>query len=836
MATAIAVLPALTPSPSAPAAAAAANTAASPAAAFAPASGGDSEPPPLIVSRITPEAVGKKSTITVKGRVSNTTDKPISGITVQLRYNLYPILDRGALDAHAEGDTPSPYQYGPSTTIDGDLPPGASAPFELRTKAADLDLRGGFGVYPLAVEAVGEETGEIGSLRTFLPYTADDRKIDPVKVAWVWPLMDRPRRADDDTYLDSGLAEELTGDGRLGRLLSIGSQDGEIDPSYTGPEAVQPSATPHDPTEPGTAPEESSPAPSEQAADTAADAEPAHEAAPRPADPVPITWAVDPGLLDDIQRLGSGRYWSAQNTTESGAGPVLAEHEASAEALAWLAHAKLWLAEDPLLATPYADVDLAALLDSPLGEDAEASLALGRDTVAQVLEREADTTLAWPAQGSMDEATRDFLAANGATTFILNDSALPPQRWLEHTPTAAAALPVPDHDDATALVADSGLTRVLGADSWSPGSATLARQRFAAETALITAERPDTERTIVLAPPRDWDPSPEYAAGLIDASETLPWLKAVSVTDVKADPDGTGSREQLAYPKRALESELTDGYLEQIQEIRRQVQLFNSALTEDTDPFRPAVLRLESSWWRGDEETAAATLTRVDESVRDGKARVRVIPGDPITLASKSGTLGVLVANDLSDHSVTVHLSIFSENSERLAVGEYTKSMEIGPGGKTTVYVPLSATVNGRTVLHLSLHNADGEPITDEQTMIPVNATGLGTGALAISGAAALVLVAALAPRALRKWQRERGRGAASSGGAPEPDSDASDAADGSGDGAAMPHNGRVPGGTGPNADGSGSPLGDGSAHSFGTVRAEDQGDSGGSGSGGSRA
>jgi len=61
-------------------------------------------------------------------------------------------------------------------------------------------------------------------------------------------------------------------------------------------------------------------------------------------------------------------------------------------------------------------------------------------------------------------------------------------------------------------------------------------------------------------------------------------------------------------------------------------------------------------------------------------------------------------------------------------------------------------------VLHLSLHNADGEPITDEPTTIPVNATGLGSGALLISGIAALVLVVALAPRAVRKWRRDQAR------------------------------------------------------------------------------
>ncbi|TDQ55522.1 hypothetical protein EV190_101853 [Actinorugispora endophytica] len=796
MATAIAVLPALTPLQPAPAAAAVAPAPSAPGAVPAvPSSDEDTENPPLVISEITPEAVGEKSTVTVTGRVSNTTENPIGGITVRLRYNLYPLADRAALDAHAEGSSPAPFQSGPSVEIDADLPPGASAPFELEVDAEDLDLRGGFGVYPLTVDATSEDSGEIGVLRTFLPYTAGE-DTEALEVAWVWPLMDRPRRSDDDTYLDADLPEELTGEGRLGRLLSAGSQDGEIDPTYTGPEEAEADAAPENTQSPSPSPQSSpSASPDETPADEEqTDVEPAPETAPSPADPVPITWAVDPGLLDDIQRLGAGGYWSAENTPETGAGPALAEHEASIEARVWLAHARLWLAEDPLLATPYADTDLPALLGADLEDDAQASITLGRETVAGLLGREADPSLAWPAQGTMDEATRDLLAANGATTFVLDDSALPARRTLGHTPSAAASLPVPDRDDATALVADSGLTRVLGADSRAPGSATLARQRFAAETAMISAEGAGSDRTLVLAPPRDWDPSPEYATGLLEATEDLPWLEAVSLADVEADAGGTEERQGLAYPDQASEAELDDDHLERVHDIRRQVQLFNSALTEDGDPFRPSVLRVESAWWRDDEELGAAALARVGEAVQDGKDSVHVIPGDPITLASKNGTLGVLVANDLSDHSVTVHLSIFSENSERLSIGEYTKSMEIGPGGKTTVYVPLSATVNGRTVLHMSLHNADGEPISDAQTMIPVNVTGLGTGALVISGAAALVLVAALAPRAVRKWTRERS-GVAEAAAGPDPDAGADAAAattDGRG-GDAMHDNGRGP-------------------------------------------
>ncbi|MEY9214441.1 hypothetical protein ABH917_003887 [Thermobifida halotolerans] len=783
VATALAVLPALTPLQPTPSAEAATVPG---TATVLPTE--DAEPPALAISEIAPRAVREKDTVTVRGLVTNTTDAPLSDITVRMRYNSYPLTDRDALERHADGSATEPYQSGPSATIDTDLPPGSAISFELEADAEDLNLQGGFGVYPLTIDATSGQEGELGKVHTFLPYTGTE-KTEKLRVSWVWPLMDSPQRADDDTYLDAGLATELTEDGRLGRLLTTGAQDGEIDSTYTGPTSVPDDEEATESPNPAASPSASPSASPTEAPDAEAQPGPTPEETPSPADPVPITWAVDPALLHDIQRLGESSYWSLSNATESG--PALEEHEASIDAQVWLAHARLWLAEDPLLAVPYANPDLPALLGADLTRDAETSVGLGRSTVADLLGREADTELAWPADGVMDEATRDFLYDNGATTFLLDESAMPAQNWLGRTPTGAAPLELPGGEEGTALVVDSDLTRVLGADTHTPGSSVLAEQRFAAETAMIAAEAPGTDRTVILAPPQDWNPSADYATGLLDATENLPWLSAVSLTDVRTDADTAEDRQGLTYPRKAADSELDTDHLERVRSIRRQVRLFNSVLTEDEDPFRPAVLRLESAWWRGDDENAGTVLDRVDRAVQESKAKIHVIPGDPITLASKNGTLGVLVANDLSDHSVTVHLSIFSENSERLSIGDYTKSMEIGPGGKTTVYVPLSATVNGRTVLHLNLHNADGEPITDEQTTIPVNATGLGSGALVISGVAALVLVTALTPRAVRKWRRDRARSAAVAGAGPLPDEDGPTAVSVDGDEDTMHHNGR---------------------------------------------
>ncbi|WP_232306590.1 DUF6049 family protein [Thermobifida cellulosilytica] len=784
VATALAVLPALTPLPSAPSAEAAEPP--SRLAAVLP-TADDTQLPALAVSEITPAAVGEKTTVTIRGLVINTTDRTLDDITVRLRYSPYPLADRKALERHSDSPDTAPYQSGPTTSPDNTpLPPGSAASFELKADAEDLDLYGGFGVYPVILEATSGQEGELGEVHTFLTYTGSE-KPKKLQTAWVWPLMDRPQRADDDTYLTSDLAAELTEDGRLGRLLTIGAQDGEIDSSYTGPTpGPEETATQSPSPSPSPAPS-SSPAATSAPDDTEAQPGPTPEKAPTTADPVPITWAVDPALLDDIHRLGERSYWSLSNA--DGSGPALEEHEATTDAQVWLAHARLWLAEDPVLAVPYANPDLPALLGADLAGDAQTAVELSRSTVASLLGREADTGLAWPADGVMDKATLEFLHSHGATTFLLDESAMPAQNWLGHTPSGAAPLSLPGGEKGTALVIDRGLSRVLGADTHTPGSSALALQRFVAETAMIAAEAPDAKRTVVLAPPQDWDPSAAYATGLLDATENLPWLSPVSLTEVRAGEADAEDRKGLTYPDKAADAQLGADHLDRLGSIRRQVQLFNSVLEEGQDPFRPAVLRLESAWWRRDDEGADTVLDRVDQAVQEHKGKIYVIPGDPITLASKNGTLGVLVANDLSDQSVTVHLSIFSENSERLSIGDYTESMEIGPGGKTTVYVPLSATVNGRTVLHLSLHNADGEPITDTPTTIPVNATGLGSGALIISGVAALVLVTALAPRAVRRWQRERARGDESAAAGPAPDGPT--AADDETVGSTMPHNDR---------------------------------------------
>ncbi|WP_049568128.1 DUF6049 family protein [Nocardiopsis sp. SBT366] len=736
---------------------------------------------PLVVDRITPDSVDEDSTLRVAGEVTNTTGETVEDVTVRMRYSRHPFTSRDELDDFSTGEDWQPSASGPDEEFEGELEPDGTLEYSLSTAADDLGLTS-YGVYPMVIEAVDGDGTTLGSQYTFLPYTGDD-DVPSLDLAWVWPLMDSPQRADDDTFLDDELHGSVGADGRLGRLLESGAQvplsfeagdedlveelgleEDEEDPDESSPTAGEEVTA-----------EESADSVSPEATEEGADEDEAPSDAPDEEDEgeeeetpsrtegIPVTWSVDPGTLDDILRMASADHEVLEGALDDPAKePGRRDQPADPAAQVWLREARGVLAADTVVASPYASADLVALLLNDMEGDAEASLRLGQESVARALELEADDRFAVPPGGLMDERVQELYTEHGAQRFLLSEEGLPPASWISTTPGAEAPLPASgdeaEGEEPHALVSDSGLTDVLSMPSWEPGESALALQRFAAETAMIAGESGAGDRVVVAAPEPGWDPSPEFASGVLSATDELPWLSPERLDRVELpdSKDREETRQDLDYPDDAYGDGLSSTYLGQIEDVSRDVRLFNSILVGDSDPFRPALVRLESVHWRDREALAGATRTLVVKSVQSRREDVRVIPGEPVTLASSTGTTGVLVANDLQDEAVHVYLSLYSENSERLSVGEYTHHFEIDPGAKTTVYVPLSARINGSTNVHVSLQNADGEPISSQDTLIQVNATGLGTQALLISGIGLLILIAALAPRALRKWARKQ--------------------------------------------------------------------------------
>ncbi|MDE3723436.1 DUF6049 family protein [Nocardiopsis sp. N85] len=739
---------------------------------------------PLVVERITPDALDEKDTLRISGEVTNTTSESMREVTVRVRYSKHPFVDRDALDDFASGDGWQPDAPGPEDEITDELPPGTGHSYSLSVPAEELGL-GSYGVYPLVIEAVDGDGAVIGARYTFLPYVGDEDDPPAVDIAWVWPLMAPPQRADDDTFLGDGLSTTVAEEGRLGRLLSVGAQTpvsfapGDEDLVELLGLNAEPSESPLD--EEATAEETAGPVPQdeteaetddqdegEENGEEGEEENESEETDPSRTEGVPVTWAVDPGTLDDILRMAADEHDVVNDplTVPAGSDPDRESVQADVAAQVWLREARRVLSLDTVVATPYASPDLAALLRNEMDGDAEASFRIGREAVERALGSPADERFALPAEGLMDGAVHTLFAEEGATRFLLTEDALPVQSLLPTTPTAQAPLPVSEGDsdeEPIALVADEGITEILSMPTDTPEETALALRRFVAETAMIAGENVGGDRVIVASPDSGWDPSREFAEGVLAATDELPWLSAERLDEIEppAEEEWEDVRGSLNYPDRAAENELGSTYLGLVEDVSRDVRMFNSILVEDEDPFRPALVRLESVHWRDEEAVAGNMRSLVMAKVDDGLGDVRIIPGEDVTLASRTGITGILVANDLEDQSVYVHLSVFSENAERLSIGEYDTHFEIAPGAKTTVYVPLSARINGRTVVHASLHNSAGEPINSQAVQLPVNATGLGTQALLISGVGALILIAALAPRALRRWIVRRSRAAA---------------------------------------------------------------------------
>src|SRR5699024_7544049 len=126
------------------------------------------------------------------------------------------------LDEFASGYECRSIATGPKNDSTDTIAPDDAQEYVLSSPVDELGLPG-YGVYPLVVEAIDGDGDTIGAQYTFLPHSGEG-EVPEVDIAWVWPLMDRPHRADDDTFLSEALPSSVSEQGRLGRLLTAGAQ------------------------------------------------------------------------------------------------------------------------------------------------------------------------------------------------------------------------------------------------------------------------------------------------------------------------------------------------------------------------------------------------------------------------------------------------------------------------------------------------------------------------------------------------------------------------------------------------------------------------------------
>jgi hypothetical protein len=661
---------------------------------------GDGSLVSVAITGMTPQWATPKTTVTVKGTVTNTSKESLTDLFVQLDASNSAVSSASVLTQYLA----RPYQlaYNPATRqqrISGTLKPGQAAHWTLSFKAKAAGLTT-FGVYPVTAQVntgVGTLPLTLGHAYTFLPYvpakhTKYAKSIPARKqIAWVWPMIDYPLIGRPGQRVCSGgpvnaLAASLAPGGRLASLLAAGSQ-------YTAQDQ--------------------------------------------------LTWAVDPALLEDIRSLSHCEKAPAVAKTAS----------------KWLASFQVGTKTQPMFATPYADVELT-LIGQHHSADVQRAFSIGREVAGQILDRDLDSTgngrqitgAVWPPSGTADSSTLSAVAAKeNVQTLLLNND------LIESGPGSVFQTENGVGGTARVLLYSGELNSLLGAATKGPGSGFAAAQDYLAETALLAQSR--ASGPVIVAPPRRWAPPAGLATDLLARTAQAPWLQPAPLQSLDQRPAS-----KLTLPSAIPRAErfsrkvvrqfgVVDGLISQI-----------SAIQATSQGFYLTSMALESSAWHGlTQQMQRAHISPLVTYLHAQQRGVSVRVTSRVILGGLKGIVPVLIDNRL-DYSVKVRVALrwrqppggglkVSAPGGPGATANVSGVIMVPAKGQEPVRIRVEAAQTGSTLLSVRLLTPQFAPLPSSEAgqSVTVQATQFGNVAMIILAAVLGLFVIASAIRGARR-------------------------------------------------------------------------------------
>jgi hypothetical protein len=614
------------------------------------------------------------STLRVRGHVTNQSQVPYQRVSVRLRFSSQPMTSRGEVENYADDKGPDPQRAGLPQMFPTTLQVGGQQSWKLSITTRQMNLQR-FGVYQVAVEVLGATGAVLGHQRTFVTYYPTGTPAQRTKVAWVWPVVDQPHRADDATFVDDHLERQLGDGGRLANLVAAAGHTN-----------------------------------------------------------TPVSWLIDPSLVDDATRMGDTEGYTIKGKVE---------RPQSVPANSWLTALHSAIGNDRLIATPYADPDVMALAQRHMSGDVKLSGQQGMRALAAAQLGGATTSVAVPPDGLADQATLSALVAGGSRTILLSSAIMPDPRAQTFTPDPVAKKNV-SGTNVKLVAYDDTLRKILGAPTQEPGGTLLAEQRFLAETAMITGERPQVARTVVITPPRRWNPSPAFAKAVLHYTAKAPWMRTVPLSDAEnVRPAG-----RVFQPVKGSPG-LGRNYLRQTKELSARIRQFTSIFVPQVSDFTLGIARMESSAWNGQSRRGNDLRHTLEQELEHSAGKIKVL-NDGITMAGKSGRIPITISNGLDHGTVRVMLHVYSQNKTRLRVDAVDRPLVLEAGHKDQVTLNMKASANGIAYVNLELLAPDGRAFGGAH-VLHVRATGYGRTALLITGISLAVLFVGVAIRVVRR-------------------------------------------------------------------------------------
>ncbi|MCM3925935.1 DUF6049 family protein, partial [Frankia sp. AiPs1] len=701
---------------------------------LASSSTGAGNPVTVALTEVQAPAAGS-SVVSVQGTLATSADQPLTDLRMSLWIGSAPVISRGQLETLA-GNTAvaRPLVTRQLTLASGDRsqalpdPPARGAnpvPFMV---TGDLGGSARVGPYPLRVlvtgSAGGKAAGPIGAAYTFVVRSSGQQQRTPVAV--VLPLADQPRLRSDGLLTDNVLADEVKPTGRLYRLL----------------DAARSTVT----------------------------------AEGRPA----VTLAVDPTLVQALQTMKNPdgyRYASP------GGGADGVKEQPSSDAAQFLNDIVGFAdAGGAVIALPYGDADLTALVHAQKLDTLSYAVNTGRLVVARLVKRDWRLvgSVAYPVDGLADAATVDVLRQLEVGTVLLDERWLRPRSTVPYTPSATYELPT-STGPIRALATDHRLAEIATSfDGRADGpSAGAVLAHLQADLAMIAAERSEP-RFQVLALPRDWNPPTDDWArqvlGAIDSDYSAP----VPLDGGAGQNQPPARRGALVYPADAQARELPAAYLDAVESVRTEARALGPVLCpplksvptcqfDKVDRMSNALVTATSVAWRGGRMVEGVSLSQqVDGDVSAIRNGIQVVASRSVNLTSKHGLVPITLENNTKSE-VTVVLAFSSTNHSRLR-SPVRQTKTLPSGQKAQIEIEVDAEGAGTFPLEIRRLNLDGQALsTDPPTRVLVRSTVYGAIATAITIGAVSVLLLAVVVRLARRLRPGARRTADATGGAPEP-------------------------------------------------------------------
>lgn len=371
-----------------------------------------------------------------------------------------------------------------------------------------------------------------------------------------------------------------------------------------------------------------------------------------------------------------------------------------------------------LVALPYADANFEVLnflqnfLDPKIFKTAQNSFYKNSDVLENVFDQQKIPNVYWSYDSFNDLTSFLDMKKNFPSTLLAKSSFFPEVSEI-FTPNSHVNLKMNDIDSNVLLI-DDVLSDLLNETNDTSKTALLT-QRFLAELAAITLERPGESRNILMVAQRDWKPNPQVVQNIFQALSAADWVefsdinsllnmpaKDVNIKNISTDDVYEKNFPSTSLAKIALNINEVEQFSTIFVEPNKNIQLLLEnviTLTSTSLVYKPEkYTRLEQSW------------QMVIENLLNS---VEIIPGSSINLLANSSKFDVTVVNR-NPQEVKVNLKV-KPSIPRVKIAEIMP-ITIAGNERSKFEIPIQAIGNGQVTLDMSLVSVAGLEIGKNTT------------------------------------------------------------------------------------------------------------------------